>query len=64
VLWPTARNLGARIAVVLYVVGVCLSRSYLGFHFPADVLFGSLKSLFIVIAVRAALARWMPAARG
>jgi membrane-associated phospholipid phosphatase len=64
VLWPTARNLGARTALVLYVAGVCLSRPYLGFHFPADVLFGSLKSLLVVIAIRAALTRWMPAARG
>ncbi len=64
VLWPTARTLGARTALVLYVAGVCLSRPYLGFHFPADVLFGSLKSLLVVIAVRAALTKWMPAARG
>ena len=64
VLWPTTRNFGARIALVLYVVGVCLSRPYLGLHFPADVLFGSLKSLLVVIAVRAALTKWTQAARG
>ena len=64
VLWPTTKNLGARIALVVYVVGVCLSRPYLGLHFPADVLFGSLKSLLVVIAVRAALTRWTPTARG
>ena len=64
VLWPTTQNFGARIALVFFVAGVCLSRSYLGLHFPADVLFGSLKSLLVVIAVRAALTRWMPAARG
>ena len=63
VLWPTAKNLGARIALILYVVGVCLSRPYLGFHFPADVLLGSLKSLFIIIALRAALARCITATR-
>ena len=63
VLWPTTQNFGARIALVLYVVGVCLSRPYLGLHFPADVLFGSLMSLLLVIAVRGALTRWMPATR-
>ena len=63
VLWPVAKTLGARIALVFYVLGVCLSRPYLGFHFPADVLFGSLKSLLLAIAVRAALARSMETAR-
>jgi membrane-associated phospholipid phosphatase len=61
-LWPITRSLGGRIALVLFVVLVCLSRPYLGFHFPADVLFGSLKSLLVVIAVRAVLTKWMPAA--
>jgi membrane-associated phospholipid phosphatase len=63
VLWPTAKNLGMRIALVLYAIGVCLSRPYLGFHFPADVVFGSLTSLFVVMAIRTVLTRWMPAAR-
>ena len=63
VLWPLAKKPPARVALVLYVVGVCLSRSYLGLHFPADVLFGSLKSLFIIIALRAALARCITATR-
>jgi membrane-associated phospholipid phosphatase len=64
VLWPWAKNLATRVALALFVVGVCLSRPYLGMHFPADVLFGSLKSLLVVIAIRATLTRWMPAARG
>jgi len=55
VLWPALRNPAVRVALIVYVAGVCLSRSYLGFHFPADVLFGSLKSLLLVIALRAAL---------
>lgn len=63
-LWPRANNLATRAALALFVVGVCLSRPYLGTHFPADVLFGSLMSLLVVIAVRAALTRWIPAARG
>jgi membrane-associated phospholipid phosphatase len=62
-LWPMTRSLGGRIALVLFVVLVGLSRPYLGLHFPADVLFGSLKSLLVVVAVRAALTKWMPAAR-
>ena len=56
VLWPLARTPVVRVALVLYVFGVCLSRPYLGYHFPADVLFGSLKSMLLVIALRAALA--------
>jgi membrane-associated phospholipid phosphatase len=53
-LWPLVKPF-IRAALVLFVIGVCLSRLYLGFHFPADVLFGSLKSLVLVAAVRAAL---------
>jgi len=62
-LWPMTRSLTGRIALVLFVVLVGLSRPYLGLHFPADVLFGSLTSLLVVVAVRAALTKWMPAAR-
>ena len=64
VLWPWAKNPATRVALALFVVGVCLSRPYLGMHFPADVLFGSLASLLVVIAIRATLTRWMPAGRG
>jgi membrane-associated phospholipid phosphatase len=64
VLWPEAKNLATRIALTLFVAGVCLSRPYLGMHFPADVLFGSLMSLLVVIAIRVTLTRWMPAWRG
>lgn len=56
-LWPAATPRWSRIALVLFVVGVCLSRPYLGFHFPADVLLGSLKTLVLVVAIRAALER-------
>ena len=63
VLWPLAKKSPARAALILYVVGVCLSRPYLGLHFPADVLFGSLKSLFVIIALRAALSRGFTATR-
>jgi membrane-associated phospholipid phosphatase len=58
VLWACTSRRGVRIALVLYVVGVCLSRPYLGFHFPADVFFGSLMSALLAIGVRAALIRW------
>ncbi len=64
VLWPQTKNLATRIALVLFAVGACLSRPYLGMHFPADVVFGSLISLFVVIAVRAALVKWMRAPHG
>jgi membrane-associated phospholipid phosphatase len=36
-------------------LSVCVSRPYLGFHFPADVLFGSIISLLLVAGVRTAL---------
>jgi membrane-associated phospholipid phosphatase len=62
-LWPCTRSLALRIALVVYVVAVCLSRPYLGFHFPADVLFGSLLSVLLVVGVRAALAMWRPPSR-
>ena len=57
VLWPCARSLAMRIALVCYVIAVCLSRLYLGFHFPADVLFGSLISLLLVVGTRTTLTR-------
>jgi len=60
VLWACTRSLALRIALVLYVVAVCLSRPYLGFHFPADVFFGSLMSVLLAVGVRAALRRWTP----
>jgi membrane-associated phospholipid phosphatase len=61
-LWPMPRSLAGRIALVLFAVLVSLSRPYLGFHFPADVLFGNLLSVLVVVAVRAALTKWMPVA--
>ena len=57
VLWPCASSIAMRIVLVLYVIAVCLSRPYLGFHFPADVLFGSVISVLLVVGVRAALTR-------
>jgi membrane-associated phospholipid phosphatase len=62
VLWPCLRNAPGRVALGILVTGICLSRPYLGMHFPADVLYGSLKSLLLVVAVRAALTRWPAAA--
>ena len=65
-IWPLVRWTWMRALLVAFVVGVCLSRSYLGFHFPADVLFGSLKTLAIAVGFRAALGRCFsgtPAAR-
>jgi len=63
VLWTVLRNAAARTAIALYVLAVCLSRVYLGAHFPADVVYGALKSLLVAIAVRSALARLAPARR-
>lgn len=63
VLWPCVRNAPGRVALAILVAGVCLSRPYLGMHFPADVVYGGLKSLLLAVAVRAALARWAAAAR-
>jgi membrane-associated phospholipid phosphatase len=60
VLWPCAKSHATRIALVVYVIAVCVSRPYLGFHFPADVLFGSLKSVLLVVTVRMALKKCTP----
>jgi membrane-associated phospholipid phosphatase len=57
-LWPLAKRRASRVLLVAVVFGVCLSRPYLGFHFPADVLFGSLKSLLLVVAIRYMLRRF------
>jgi membrane-associated phospholipid phosphatase len=64
VLWPQAKNLPARVALALFVAAVCLSRPYLGMHFPADVVLGSLGSLLVVVAIRVTLTKWMPARWG
>jgi membrane-associated phospholipid phosphatase len=58
VFWPVT-GLAMRTVLVFFVLGVCVSRPYLGFHFPADVVFGSLLAVLLVIALRAALATWM-----
>ena len=57
-LWPVASRRALRALLVIVVVGVCLSRPYLGFHFPADVLFGSLKTLLLVVVIRHLLVRF------
>lgn len=59
VFWPVSTTV-LRVLLALFAVGVCISRPYLGFHFPADVVFGSLLSVMLVAALRAALATWMP----
>lgn len=55
VLWPMARSLPARWGLVFFVFVVCLSRPYLGVHFPADVVAGSALAVLVAIAVRAGL---------
>src|SRR3954466_359480 len=60
VLWPCANSLATRIGIIFYVVAVCLSRAYLGFHFPADVLFSSLTSVLLVVGIRTMLTRCTP----
>ena len=48
----TAR--AVRVSLLLFAVGVCLSRISVGAHFPADVLGAALLSLAVVKALRAA----------
>lgn len=50
-LWPLLHRPG-RIAAVLFVVWVGLSRMSLGAHFPADVVAGALSCLLVVWVVR------------
>lgn len=53
-LWPVL-NGGWRLAGVLFVLWVGISRISLGAHFPADVVAGFLSSLLVVLLVRAAV---------
>ncbi|MGD9787462.1 MAG: phosphatase PAP2 family protein [Sulfuricellaceae bacterium] len=53
-LWPLLQEKGRWLAGA-FVVWVCLSRISLGFHFPADVVAGSLSCLVVVWTVRKAL---------
>jgi membrane-associated phospholipid phosphatase len=52
--WPLARG-GWKLLLALFVLWACVSRLYLGFHFPADVLAGCLLSVSLVVAVRRTL---------
>ena len=55
-LWPVLGRRG-RVAGVLFVIWVGISRVSLGAHFPADVLAGYLTSLAVVLLVYAAARR-------
>ena len=54
--WP-ALNMWCRIAAVLFVLWVGLSRVNVGAHFPADVVAGWLMALAVVLVVRALVGR-------
>jgi len=57
-LWPVmSRNW--RVAGVLFVLWVGISRISLGAHFPADVAAGFLSSLIVVLLVYLAIQRWL-----
>jgi membrane-associated phospholipid phosphatase len=60
-LWPVLGR-AWRVAAVMFVPWVCLSRVSLGAHFPADVLAGCLLSLVLVLGVRTSLRLAIPAA--
>ena len=61
VTWPMASSRPARLGLAVYVLLACLSRPYLGFHFPADVVAGSVLAMLVTIAVRAALEKALAA---
>ncbi len=48
VLWPTRWRVPALVVGVVWAVGVGLSRVYLGYHFPSDVVAGWALSLAVV----------------
>lgn len=57
-LWPVL-NRSWRVAGVLFVLWVGISRMSLGAHFPADVIAGFLSSLAVVLLVYAAIQKLM-----
>jgi membrane-associated phospholipid phosphatase len=57
-LWPVLKR-GWRVAGVIFVLWVGVSRISLGAHFPADVIAGFLSSLAVVMLVYAAIQKLM-----
>ncbi|MHB1238704.1 MAG: phosphatase PAP2 family protein, partial [Gallionella sp.] len=57
-LWPVLKR-GWRVAGVIFVLWVGVSRISLGAHFPADVMAGFLSSLAVVMLVYAAIQKLM-----
>jgi membrane-associated phospholipid phosphatase len=53
-LWPVL-NRSWRVAGVVFVLWVGISRISLGAHFPADVIAGFLSSLAVVVVVQASI---------
>lgn len=55
-LWPLLRR-PARVALVMFVLWVGVSRVSLGMHFPADVIAGYTLALIVVVSMRSILRR-------
>ena len=63
IFWPTRWRWPVTVAALLWAVGICASRNYLGVHYPTDVLVGFLSSVAWVAGLYAVMSRRWPSLR-
>lgn len=63
IFWPTRWRWPVTVAALLWAVGICASRNYLGVHYPTDVLVGFLSSVAWVAGLYSVMSRRWPSLR-